>query len=274
MKFIGLLIMGLAFGLAYGQSPRNAIYRFWFFIGGVIVLLSGCTDKSSVPDFGRPEPSPGLPFLRSATEDAVCIGSYPGKCGSFGLLGWPSLTLRDEAIRAITLYGRGLLTHEPKDIADYCPNYKELDENGRRRFYVALMAALAKIESNFKNESKYEEACKVDGKRIPESQAPKGCGIKGSDGKYVVSRGQLQISQGSANSYGCDITDAEYLHSSEVNLFCGARILSRWIVGDGVIAGGSTGAWKGAARYWSPFRKPERIKEVKAKTRAVCEVTS
>lgn len=246
------------------------------YLTAFIFLLFSCTKKEGeIPTITTP--SPGIPWLGSATEDAVCIGEKD--CGHMGMLGWPTLDLRDATLKAITLAGRELLDLSPKDATEYCPQYKNLGLNARRRFYVALFAALAKFESAYKDNVAYEEACYVklrdaNGKeykgRIPETKAPKGCGIKDAQGKYVVSRGQLQISKESANSYGCKISDSKELHDPKVNIECGNRIAKKWIAQDGVIAGGSSGAWKGMARYWSPFRKSDRIAEIKKKTRAAC----
>lgn len=238
------------------------------YLTAFIFLLFSCTKKEGeIPTIIQP--APGMPWLGAATEDAVCIGSE--KCGSFGLLGWPTLALRDTTLQAVTLIGREMLDASPKDVAEYCPQYKDLGLNARRRFYVALFAGLAKFESAYKDSVTYEESCKDSkGKRIPEEKAPKGCGIKDAQGKYVVSRGQLQISKESANSYGCKISDSKELHDPKVNIECGNRIAKKWIAQDGVIAGGSSGAWKGMARYWSPFRKSDRIAEIKKKTRAAC----
>ncbi|ODT66063.1 MAG: hypothetical protein ABS75_29250 [Pelagibacterium sp. SCN 63-23] len=77
------------------------------------------------------------------------------------------------------------------------------------------------------------------------------------NGDPVISRGLLQISIGSANGYMCRIEDAQQLHDPETNLRCAVRIASRWVQRDGVITGGTAGAWRGMARYWSPFRRDD-----------------
>ena len=77
-------------------------------------------------------------------------------------------------------------------------------------------------------------------------------------GQPVVSRGLLQISQESANGYGCDIAPATELHKPEENIACGVRILSRWVQRDGRIIGYEANhkhrPWRGGARYWSVLR--------------------
>lgn len=94
-----------------------------------------------------------------------------------------------------------------------------------------LLSVIAKYESSFKPETKYNETGHLAG---------------------VVSRGLLQISKDSANGYGCNITDSQQLHDPKVNLECGVKILARWSQRTGtMIDGTSTG---GCGKYWSVCR--------------------
>lgn len=131
-----------------------------------------------------------------------------------------------------------LPTVVPADIAAYCPRYAELDRSARRTFWIALLAALARHESSLDPDTDYKED------------------FTDSTGRPVVSRGLLQLSRESANGYGCKIADGRRLHDPAINLSCGVRILARWIDRDRVIADHVDGRWRGAARYWSPFRRP------------------
>ncbi len=134
----------------------------------------------------------------------------------------------------------------PTDIDAFCPGYRATNATGRRAFYVSLLAELARFESNFDPSVRYTES------------------FSDNAGRRVVSRGLLQLSQESANGYGCAITNAEQLHDPQTNIACSVRILARWVERDGVIAGYSTGAWRGASRYWSPFRDRNKLVDLQA----------
>ncbi|MCU0827285.1 MAG: lytic transglycosylase [Tabrizicola sp.] len=136
----------------------------------------------------------------------------------------------------------------PQDIADWCPGYAAAGPADRRAFWAGLMSTLAKYESNFRPEVEFTE-------NFPDST-----------GALVVSRGLLQLSRESARGYGCPITTGEDLHDPAVNLDCSARILKHWAVKDGQISSNQS-PWKGAARYWSPFRSTEKRADMAGWTR-------
>ena len=131
-----------------------------------------------------------------------------------------------------------LIRLNPADISQFCPNYPRLAKPERRKFWVGLLSAMSKPESNFQPEAKYQERFR-DGK-----------------GRPVVSRGLLQISIESANQkrYDCDIRHPGLLHDPVINLACGVRILSKWVSTDGVIASRSPLQHQGGGRYWSTLR--------------------
>ena len=139
-----------------------------------------------------------------------------------------------------------LVTIVPTDIDAFCPGYRAATPANRRAFYVSVLAELARFESNFDPSVRYTET------------------FNDAGGHRVISRGLLQISQESANGYGCAITDAEQLHDPGINIQCGARILARWVQRDQVIAGYASGAWRGASRYWSPFRDRNKLVDLQA----------
>lgn len=126
----------------------------------------------------------------------------------------------------------------PADITKFCPSYPQLAKPERRKFWVGLLSAMSKPESNFKPEATYRER------------------FRDSKGRYVVSRGLLQISIESANQkrYDCDIRHPALLHDPVINLACGVRILSKWVSTDGVIASHSSDLHQGGGRYWSTLR--------------------
>jgi soluble lytic murein transglycosylase-like protein len=150
------------------------------------------------------------------------------------------------AHQAIDALAPGLTSTTPSDIDAFCPGYRATNANGRRAFYVALLAELARYESNFDPTVRFTES------------------FSDASGRRVVSRGLLQLSQESANGYGCGITNAEQLHDATTNISCAVRILDRWVQRDGAIAGYSAGAWRGASRYWSPFRDRNKLVDLQA----------
>lgn len=147
-----------------------------------------------------------------------------------------------------------LIRLNPADITQFCPNYPKLAKHERRKFWVGLLSAMSKPESNFKPEATYRERFR-DGK-----------------GRPVVSRGLLQISIESANQkrYDCDIRHPALLHDPVINLACGVRILSKWVTTDGVIASRSPLQHQGGGRYWSTLRAQNgKISAIAEFTRAL-----
>jgi len=154
------------------------------------------------------------------------------------------------AHQAVAVLAPQLVTLTPNDIDAFCPGYRAANPDGRRAFYVSLLAELSRYESNFDPSVSFTES------------------FSDSTGRRVVSRGLLQLSQESANGYGCGITDPQQLHDPETNIRCAVRILGRWVERDGVIAGYNSGAWRGASRYWSPFRDRNKLVDLQANLNA------
>lgn len=123
----------------------------------------------------------------------------------------------------------------PKDMAGICPNYAKTSSEDRIEFWAQLVSIMSKYESNFKPETSYTE------------------GFKDAKGKPVISRGLLQISIESANSYGCGFRDAKELHDAKKNLACGVQIIKRWVSRDDHVMG-AVGKNVGCGRYWSVCR--------------------
>jgi hypothetical protein len=140
----------------------------------------------------------------------------------------------------------------PRDAASFCPNYSRMSRSDRNVFWAHLVVAMAKRESSYKPDMQYKES------------------FKDAKGRYVISRGLLQISQESANSYGCRIDPASELHFPEINLSCGLKIIERWVVRDGQ-AMGSPGKNVGCGRYWSVCRSSSgSYEKIRARLRQIC----
>lgn len=162
----------------------------------------------------------------------------------------------DITAKAVDELGNGLITSSPSDVSGFCPKYETMDDKAKRAFWVSLVSAMARPESNFNPDVSFNE---YDNCKYP------GCkdDFTTQDGRKVVSRGLLQMSQESANGYkrfGCEIAieDEETLHDPETNLRCGVVILARWVAADGQIAKEAS-PYRGGARYWSVLRRPGKI---------------
>ncbi len=145
-------------------------------------------------------------------------------------------------------FGGNLMSVTPKDISQFCPKYSNLNLKNKKYFWISLIAAMSRFESNFNPQASFRE------------------GFTDSRGKYVVSRGLLQLSYESARGYGCPISKSNDLHIPKINLECTIRILDRWIGRDSHISAKWSGSWKGGARYWSVLRKRSTLSSIKAKT--------
>lgn len=196
-------------------------------------------------------PVPAVALMLACCASAVCAQDYAAwnkvnKDGS-----WTRAAER--AVKATTLPDL-----VPRDIKTFCPRYDGLDADQRTRFWVGLLSAMAKPESNFKPATQYIEPDIFD-----------------ANGQHVISRGLLQISMESVNqhAYGCGIRSAPDLHKVDVNLSCAARIMQHWVRTDGLIAATSKPA-VGAARYWSVLRGwRENLVPISSFTRIMAECT-
>lgn len=165
---------------------------------------------------------------------------------------WPTEELRQLALTAVATYGSDLKKIIPHDAGEYGWDGNSISHV---EFYAEILGALCKYESNFKTHETFKE------------------GFDDSEGQPVISRGLLQISIESANGYGAKLNQAMELHDPATNLRCGVLIMSRWISRDGFISGVKKNPtrYAGMARYWSPFRKPERVAAIKKAMKQVFE---
>lgn len=144
-----------------------------------------------------------------------------------------------------------LASLSPSDVSGFCPKYETLPRLDKARFWVALISAISRPESNYKTMQQYKES------------------FLDSKGDPVISRGLLQISMESANQsrYSCGIANEKDLHDPFVNIQCGVKILNYWVKKDGAIATYGNGSPKGGGRYWSVLReKNNHLVELKENT--------
>lgn len=136
----------------------------------------------------------------------------------------------------LPLLGPDLLATQPTDAKIFCPNYKNLSTSERKQFWAFFISSMVKFESNFDPKSAFTES------------------FRDSTGRYVISRGLLQLSYESSKSYRCGFSTAKEIHNPTENLSCGIKILNHWMKKDGRIASKTSAGWRGGARYWSVLR--------------------
>lgn len=152
---------------------------------------------------------------------------------------WPNQDWARYAEGQVIAHGLHLLT--PKDWKDFWPKGGPTIRN-----WVHLLAAMVKHESGFKPAKEYRE------------------NFKNGAGETTISTGLFQLSYHTQRSvYGFKEATTEMLKDPRYNIRCAVHILARWVKQDGVIAGGSSGAWRGSSRYWAVMRTPKVNTQVK-----------
>lgn len=126
------------------------------------------------------------------------------------------------AMRAIDAAPHDLREVVPADIDAWCPGYERNPAHLRAAFWVGAVSALARYESTYNERA------------------------AGGGGAWI---GLLQISPGTARSYGCEATSPEALKDGRANLACGIRIMSRTVSRDNVVTAGGGGI----AADWGPM---------------------
>lgn len=208
----------LAFAITAYETPRGA-------------------RPSAPPVFASPAAPSPAPVSSVPTNDPSALTALP-------VAQWDSRPAGRDwtrfALGGVDSLAQALLATVPSDVGAYCPRYAQANPADRRAFWVGLMSALARFESDFDPSVEFTEPNIFD-----------------VQGNRVVSRGLLQISRESANGYGCGITNELQLHDPATNLTCAVRIMNRLVARDGVIAS-TASPWRGMAAYWRPFRGPDR----------------
>ena len=144
------------------------------------------------------------------------------------------------AMVAVSAFGDGLDSLEPRDIDAWCPAYRQNPSELRRAFWVGMMSALAKHESTYNPNA-----------------------VGGPDLWY----GLLQIYPPTARGYGCRARTGEALKNPTENLSCAARIMNVTVARDNAIAI-FNGKWRGVAADWGPMSNRRKIPEMSAWTRS------
>lgn len=157
---------------------------------------------------------------------------------------WPKKQFAEDFYEQFKLHGKPLLDFRPKDATEWgFPGI--LSQKSVSEFYCKLFSAMAKFESNYKEDLVYLEKF-VDRK-----------------GKRVSSTGLLQMSEESCGLVYKYLVTTEELKQAKHNLACAIKVAAMWIPKDGVISGGKQNL--GLGRYWSVMR--EMRKEIREKIR-------
>jgi hypothetical protein len=143
---------------------------------------------------------------------------------------------------AIDADGASLVTMTPSDIDVFCPNYAQLDPQGKREMWVVLLSQIAQAESGL------------------DPMAAKGAN------PAAARRGLLLISVDNAARFGCANVGAPQLNDPQTNIGCGVKILAATSGRDHVVTGYTSDGWKGAARFWLDLRKPEVLADLQEST--------
>lgn len=181
-----------------------------------------------------------VPELNAATYIADWDGKAPAEYTNY-------------LSQALDNYGSAMFDlKEPKDMSDFCPKFSKMQRDEKKQVFIMLISAMAKRESGFKTSTSYVES------------------FKGSDGKNVVSRGLLQISQSSSNqsAYKCGTTKADMLYDPKFNLECGVKILNYWTK-DNAFGGSNSDPKRGAGRYWSVMRPGNSQNYIKSRVKSL-----
>lgn len=188
----------------------------------------------------------GLAFSRkpSQGEATTSSSSSQASASSGQAKGFPNKDWNEKALELVKK--SRLAGFKPRDAKSFCPN--GMTDNN----WVALLASMAKYESDFKPSTTYKE------------------NFKNSKGEYVISVGLLQTSYESARGYGFSDATTEKLKDPNYNLAVAVKIMEKWIVQDAVITSGAS-PYKGGGRYWSCLRSSGKLSSVKSYLKNLCE---
>ncbi|RJK99349.1 lytic transglycosylase domain-containing protein [Paracoccus aestuarii] len=137
-------------------------------------------------------------------------------------------------MQALEREGVTMISRVPADINEYCPNYSELGETGRKVFWAGLLSAVARHESTFNPQA------------------------AGGGGRWL---GLMQIAPATWRHYGCDGN----IKNGADNMSCAVKIMARQVGRDNAVAHDGNG-WRGVARDWAPMRSSKKRADIAAWT--------
>ena len=224
---------------------QKKLLRLWIVFSLAILSLNCGKKESRSPEngaqaplgepFANPfEPQPTAP-QRKVAADWERVASQNGVWSDF-------------VFNALIMDYQPLLRVDFERAESFCANFYDLTLVERANFYLLLLGAISRFESNHRPQTSFRE------------------NFKDSRGQYVISRGLLQISFESARGYRCPIRRDPDLHDPLINLDCGLRILDRWVRTDQTLSRRDPRGWRGAARYWAVLRRPQLLRQIQQMT--------
>lgn len=139
--------------------------------------------------------------------------------------------------------GSNLLSKTPTDIAEFCPQFGNLNDEGKKMFWISLVAAVTKHESNFDPSS---------------SQV-----VPGPLGN-IIKRGLTRIDLDRAQVHKCNASQSTDLENSQINLECAIIMMDYWINTEDYISRAvANGGFQGAARVWPSLQGGNSLQDIK-----------
>ena len=239
-KILGLFLATMAaLCLAACESPRAD--------QGVD---NGNDQSSETDDQGRLDDDNPQNGNAAGDDELLGIGKLPTSPPSYIGFIWDEQTDNAEewagyVYVALEYVGQDLIKGPvPTDIADFCPNYRALNDVGRNMFWISLVAAMTKYLSDF------------DPDKTQVSSGPLGT---------IMKRGLMQIDHERALSHSCATPDKDDLYDPERNLNCAVKIINDLVARDGAIRkipDNSSTPWGGAAEAWTILRQGSELEEI------------
>ncbi len=137
-------------------------------------------------------------------------------------------------LAALDREGVTIMSNVPNDITEFCPNYRQLAQPGRKAFWAGLLSAVAKHESTYNPQA------------------------SGGGGRWL---GLMQIAPATWRNYDCDGN----IKNGADNMACAVKIMSRQVARDNAVAR-DDGGWRGVARDWAPMRSSSKRADIAAWT--------
>lgn len=201
------------------------------------LTLAGCASGTITPAGGEPvavSPRPA-PAPAGGVSEVAVLALQDIERGEGPRLRWshrpdgPEWTAA--TLAALRTHGAELPDTVPDGIERWCPAYPAGDRAGREAFWAALVSALAKHESTYRE------------------------GAVGGGGRWF---GLVQIAPATADAYGCRAQSGEALRDGAANAACAVRIMA---------ARSERGAVRRIAGDWGPMHSEAKRADMRAWTR-------
>lgn len=146
----------------------------------------------------------------------------------------------------------------------FCPNFNSLNRKQRMGFWIMLMSAMARWESAFNTNGKYDECWDYKRKKPKNT---KRCIKMRAKGQDTISRGVIQLGYVAIGRF-CGFRSPQEINSNpKKNIQCAAKMMNKYFSQDRQI-GTPRKPWRGGAKFWSVFRfsiwRGRKLREVKS----------